>query len=235
VRVLAFDTATRATSVALTSGVSGETPLELRDDPAPGARPAHATRLLPMVAELMREAGIGWGGIDRLAVGIGPGTFTGLRIGISTARALARARGIPLAGVSTLRSLAVIWGHDGVVVPVIDARRREVFAAAFRAGSGASEQPLLTPRAIAPQELARLLAEMPGRPLVVGDGAVEFRAVLEASGGLIPGDHSELHRVTAVNHCRLAQDLPVGDPDEVRPEYHRLPDAELARRDQPTA
>ena len=103
--VLAFDTATPATTVAL-SGV-GNVVYTARDDPPRGDRPGHATRLLPLATMVIDRAGIGWDGVDRIAVGVGPGTFTGLRIGIATARALARARGIPLVGVSTLQSLAL--------------------------------------------------------------------------------------------------------------------------------
>ena len=90
-RILAFDTATRATAVALAG--TGERVLEARDDPPPGERPRHASRLLPLTAELLERAGIGFEDIDRLAVGVGPGTFTGLRIGVATARALGRVTG----------------------------------------------------------------------------------------------------------------------------------------------
>ena len=95
--ILAFDTATPATTVA----VCGEHALELRDDPPPGERPRHATRLLPLITEVMEESGASWDSFERIAVGVGPGTFTGLRIGIATARALARAfpkDGAPPAG-----------------------------------------------------------------------------------------------------------------------------------------
>jgi tRNA threonylcarbamoyladenosine biosynthesis protein TsaB len=220
--ILAFDTATRATAVAVDE-------LELRDDPPRGARPRHTTKLLPLIAEVMSRAGVGWEEIERIAVGVGPGTFTGLRIGVATARALARARGIPLVGVSTLESLATCARSEAaeVLLPVLDARRGEVFAAAWPE-SGATREPLLTPRAITPAALAELVPSL-GRPaLGIGEGAVEFRAVLERSGALIPDDHSELHRVAAKGHVQLARSLPPGDPDEIRPEYLRRPDAEIA-------
>jgi tRNA threonylcarbamoyladenosine biosynthesis protein TsaB len=207
--------------------------LEARDDPPPGARPGHATRLMPQIVELLERAGIGWREIDRIAVGTGPGTFTGLRIGIATARALARARGIPLVGVSTLRSLALVPdpGPSDVVLGVIDARRGEVFAAAWSArGLDHATVPLLVPAAIAPEALAELVPGLGNAVLAVGDGAVEFRQVLERSGASVPDDASELHRVTAVNHCRLADGSVARAPDEIRPEYLRLPDAEIARR-----
>jgi tRNA threonylcarbamoyladenosine biosynthesis protein TsaB len=236
VKILAFDTATPATAVAL-SGV-GDAVFTARHDPLPGERPGHATRLLPLLARVMDRAGVGWGDVDRLAVGVGPGTFTGLRIGIATARALARARSLPLIGVSTLQSLALARprpdaapaGLD-VVLPVLDARRGEVFAASWRIDeAGEFDNALLAPRALAPEALAELVTPLGPTTLAIGDGAIAFREVLERSGSFIPDDDSPLHKVTAMNHCRLADHLEGGDPDEVRPDYLRAPDAEIAQR-----
>jgi tRNA threonylcarbamoyladenosine biosynthesis protein TsaB len=232
-RILGFDTATRATAVALTDPEHGLA-LEARDDPPAGERPGHATRLLPLIDELLGRAEGGWERIDRIAVGVGPGTFTGLRIGIATARALARAREIPLVGVSTLLSLALgAAGTDPVdaVLAVLDARRGEVFAAAWRpAELDRPERALLSAQAIGPQQLAELVPGLGAATLAIGDGAVEFREVLERSGASIPEDDSQRHRVTAINHCRLAGDRDAGPPDRIRPDYLRLPDAEIARR-----
>ena len=238
-RILAFDTATRATSVAL---CDGRTYLA-RDDPPPGERPRHMTRLMPSIAELLEQAGCSWQEIERIAVGRGPGTFTGLRIGVSTARALARSLDCPLVGVSTLESLALnaVQASEpitaGAVVAVLDARRGEVFAAAWAVGSAGSPSSsgslgelLVAEQAITPAALAATLPQLGERPLALGDGAVEFRKILEPAGALIPGDASELHLVTAANHCRLAAVGTGTAPDEVHPEYLRLPDAEIARR-----
>lgn len=236
--LLALDTATPATTVAL-SGV-GAAVFTARHDPPPGERPGHATQLLPLVARVMDRAGIGWAGIDRIAVGVGPGTFTGLRIGIATARALAQARSLPLIGVSTLQSLAlarpqpdaVPAGLDAVLA-VLDARRGEVFAASWRIDEVEEfDNALLPPRALAPEALAELVAPLGPATLAIGDGAVAFREALERSGSFIPEDDSLLHKVTAVNHCRLADHLEGGAPDEVRPDYLRAPDAEIAHRTQ---
>ena len=100
--VLGLDTATPATvaGVLLADG----TVVEVRDDPEPAARPAHAARLLAAAEEALAAAGVGWGELDRLAVGVGPGSFTGLRIGIATARALAQGRELPIVGVSSLEA-----------------------------------------------------------------------------------------------------------------------------------
>jgi tRNA threonylcarbamoyladenosine biosynthesis protein TsaB len=243
--ILAFDTATAATAVAL-SGVD-DVVYVARDDPPAGRRPGHATRLLPLIAGVMDRAALGWTDVERIAVGIGPGTFTGLRIGIATARALAQARGIPLIGISTLQSLALAGGRGtpgpggneqlppglDVVLPVLDARRGEVFAAGWRIDEAEEfDAALLPPRAIAPEALSELVAPLGPSTLTIGDGAIAFREVLERAGSFIPDDDSPLHRVTAAHHCRLAGRLSATVPDQVRPDYLRAPDAEIARRNQ---
>jgi tRNA threonylcarbamoyladenosine biosynthesis protein TsaB len=243
VRVLGFDTATRATTVALCDLEGGGLQLERRDDPPHNERPRHTTCLMPLIVGVLEQAGTSWSEVDRIAVGIGPGTFTGLRIGIATARALSRAREIPLVGVSTLESLALnglspideARGVDAILA-VLDARRGEVFVAAWRVGGAEGTDALpqhrsvLSQRALSPDGLAKLIPDFGPSVLAIGDGAIEFRTVLERSGALIPADDSDLHRVTAINHCQLAGSLRGGAPDEIRPEYLRLPDAEIARR-----
>src|SRR5437588_7564597 len=109
--ILGFDTATRATAVAL-ADAGGEV-LEARDDPPRGERPRHVSRLLPLCAEVLDRAGIDYQDLEPFAVRAGPGTFTGLRIGVATARALSQASAIPLVGVSTLQSLALNAMSDG--------------------------------------------------------------------------------------------------------------------------
>jgi tRNA threonylcarbamoyladenosine biosynthesis protein TsaB len=229
VLILGLDTATRATTVAVLDLEAG-TVSERRDDPPNGERPRHTTRLLELAVAALGDAGSRWADLTRIAVGVGPGTFTGLRIGVSTARALAAARDLPIVGVSTLRSLA----HGAAAAAVLDARRGEAFAAGWSAGRVADPAavPLLAPCALSPARLAETLpAAAPGW-LAVGEGAVEFRAVLERSGALIPEDGSELHRVSAIDHCRLAIGLPSENHGDVRPAYLRLPDAELTLRAQ---
>ena len=228
--VLGFDTATPATAVAVLRA-DGRA-FEARHDPAPGERPGHAAKLLALVEEVLGRAELGWDGVERLAVGAGPGTFTGLRIGVATARALAQARDLPLVGVSTLRTLvegareAMPEAH--LVLAVLDARRNEAFAAAW---DGARE--VLAPAALAPDALADDVSKLPAGPLAVGDGAVKFRSTLERAGAAIPADGSPLHRVAARHLCRLAAGVQAGSRDTVLPDYLRLPDAELARRAAP--
>jgi tRNA threonylcarbamoyladenosine biosynthesis protein TsaB len=203
--------------------------LELRDDPAPGERPGHATRLLPLLADLLERAGGGWEAVDRIAVGIGPGTFTGLRIGVATARALAGARELPLVGVSSLEALAA--GAEGnLVLAVIDARRGEAFAAAWHGKELVLEPSALRPGALA-EEARRLAAARGAAPLAVGDGALRFSEQLEVAGAVVPPPDSRAHRINAINHCRLAAGLPATSPAQVEPAYLRAPDAEIAYRE----
>ena len=221
--ILGIDTATPSTAAAVWAP-DGRA-CERRDDPAPGERPQHASRLLALVEEALAGAGASWDEIERIAVGVGPGGFTGLRHGIATARALAQGRGLPLAGVSSLEALARgavrEAGEDRAVLAVIDARRGEVFAAAWQ---GAEQ--LLEPAAIAPAELAaRLGAGRLAAPLAAGDGAVRFREQLERAGAAVPDDRSPAHRVSAIEICRLGAAGDVTDRDRLVPDYRREPDA----------
>ncbi len=237
-RILGFDTATQATAVALLD-LDGGAITEARDDPEPGRRPGHGAQLLPLIAEVLRRGGCSWDQVGRIAVGIGPGTFTGLRIGVATARALARARGIPLVGVSTLESLALGAVDEAraaeydALLTVLDARRAEVFAAAWTVPAArgyALGGRLLEPVPLAPERLAEAAARLGRRRLAIGGGAVEFRAILEPSVSAIPGRDSRLHRVSARHHCALARAGQPAQPSDVRPEYLRLADAELSLR-----
>ncbi|HWE07943.1 MAG TPA: tRNA (adenosine(37)-N6)-threonylcarbamoyltransferase complex dimerization subunit type 1 TsaB [Solirubrobacteraceae bacterium] len=234
--ILGLDTATSATAVALLDPATGRSQ-EARDDPRPGERPRHTTGLMSLVVEKMRAAGVGWEDIRRIAVGVGPGTFTGLRIGVATAQALARARDIPLVGVSTLQSLAlgaaaIAGPEENAVIAVIDARRGEVFAAGWSLADVADPRarPLLAPQAVPVEALAERLRGGRERWLAAGDGSVASRAALERSGARIPKDDSKRNRVSAIEHCRLALGLPPEPPDGVRPQYLRLPDAEINLR-----
>jgi tRNA threonylcarbamoyladenosine biosynthesis protein TsaB len=217
--VLGIDTATAATAAAVWAE---DVAVERRDDPAPGARPAHASRLLELIEAVLDETG-GWDAVTRIAVGLGPGGFTGLRHGIATARALAQARELPLAGVSSLSALAA--GTDApLTVAVIDARRGEVFAAAYAHG-----ETRLPPIAIPPAALAgRLTGDLAG-PLAVGDGAVRFREELERAGAAVPADSSPLHRVSALQVCRLGAMGDTADRNALVPDYRREPDASPPR------
>jgi tRNA threonylcarbamoyladenosine biosynthesis protein TsaB len=206
--ILGFDTATASTAVAVWA--PGGPEVERRDDPPLGARPAHAGRLLELVEEALAAAGADWDAVERIAVGVGPGSFTGLRLGIATARGLAQARDLPLVGVSSLAALAAGVSAD---VAVIDARRGEVFAAA---------PGVFGPAALKPEELVARIE--PGW-LAVGDGAVRFREPLERAGAVIPADDAPDHRVSALQVCRLGAAGEPADRDALLPDYRREPDA----------
>jgi tRNA threonylcarbamoyladenosine biosynthesis protein TsaB len=215
--ILGLDTATPATVVAVLPD-DGE-PVELRHEPAPGDRPGHATQLLALARRALDAVGADFGDVRRIGVGVGPGTFTGLRIGVATARALAQATGAQVAAVSTLEALAVAADTERAVLAVLDARRGEAYVAAFRDG-----ERLLAAMAVAPEGLAALADPGYAPWLAVGDGAVRFRDRLE-SAAEVPADASPLHGASAVAVCRLAREAHPVDRDALLPEYVRLPDA----------
>ena len=217
--VVGMDTATPSTVAGLL--LDDDRVLEARDDPEGPSRGDHAARLLVLVEGLLAEAGTGWDRIGRIAVGAGPGGFTGLRIGIATARALAQATGVPLVPVSSLAALAAGAGDpEGAIAAVLDARRGEVFAGVY-----AGRRELMAPAALPPVELAeRLLAlDVPVR--AVGDGAVRFRPELEVAGIAVPADGSTVHRIAAGPLCRLGREGEPAARDAVSPDYRREPDA----------
>ena len=217
--VLGLDTATAATVAGVLDRSGAVT--EVRDDPEPGVRPAHAGRLLGAAEAALERAGLGWEDVERIAVGVGPGSFTGLRIGIATARALAQGRGLPLVGVSSLEALALGAGDAApLVLAVLDARRGEAFAAAWRGRA------LVMPAAaLSPEALVERVGRLRGAALAVGDGAVRFRGPLEAAGALVPPDEDGAHRLRAEHVCRLGAAGDPTDRDALLPDYLREPDA----------
>jgi tRNA threonylcarbamoyl adenosine modification protein YeaZ len=187
---LAFDTATSVATSALVDG-----------DEVLGERASRAQTLLEDVDALLRQGGAHPRDLQALAVGIGPGSFTGVRIGLAAARGLALSLGVRGAGVSTLAALAA--GAPGAL-PVIDAKRKEVFTLVDG-----------EPAVLAPSEVRGALC--------VGDGAVRYRDVLEANGAEVPPDDDERHLPRARFHAQLARDL--GDVVAIEPLYLRAPDA----------
>jgi tRNA threonylcarbamoyladenosine biosynthesis protein TsaB len=190
---LAFDTATDAATVAL-----------VRNGGVLGERRSRAARILEDSTALLEESSLAATDLEALAVGVGPGTYTGLRMGLITARTLAFSLGVPTAGVSTLDALAE---NVRGAIPVIDARRGEVF-------TRSRGEAVCVP--------AEKLEVEAGRTYV-GDGAVRHRERIEAAGGQVPGD-DDLHVAWARHHAALATDF--GSADRLEPIYLRVPDAE---------
>jgi tRNA threonylcarbamoyladenosine biosynthesis protein TsaB len=260
-----MDTSTAA-SAACVLRSDGEV-FEVVPEPATlMGRPAHARELMPAVAAVMERAGLDYGDLEAIAVGVGPGTFTGLRIGVATARALASANGLEVRPVSSLAALAVGIEAEAAsaadraaasaadraattaadvddipwLLPAIDAKRGEVFAALYAQGGDRKWGPL----ALRPEELAERAAEAAadrvraagGAPadrgaearhtlLAAGDGSVRFRGVLEAAGIRVMSDDSRAHVVRALQVCRLGAGVRGVPPQAVLPDYLRAPDA----------
>lgn len=215
--VLGFDTATPSTAVALARADGWLR--EARDEVAPGERPQHAQRLLGLAAQLLDAAGLGWREVGRVAVGVGPGGYTGLRIGVASAHGIALAHGAQLVGVGTLRALAEPVAARSVA-SVLDARRGEAFIAVYRDG-----EELIGPRVCRPAQLAGLALRGGPATLAIGDGALRFRELLERGGVAVAPAESHLHHVSAAAICRLAVGPSV---TSATPDYLRLADAELA-------
>lgn len=196
--ILAFDTATDIASIAL-----------VRDGDVLGERSSRAVKILDDADSLIVGAGAEPNDVDGIAVGTGPGSYTGLRMGLVTARALSLSLGAPVAGVSTLDALAA--GTPGAQ-PVIDARRGELFT--LIAGA---------PACIRPDELI-----VEAQRVYVGDGAVRYREVIEGGGGAVFPDDDSAHVPWARQHAALAREF--GPAELAEPIYLRLPDAERALR-----
>jgi tRNA threonylcarbamoyladenosine biosynthesis protein TsaB len=215
VLILALDASTPVTTVALAEGrgVLAEISAHPRG-PFGGASEA----LLPAVHAALELAGEELSSVGLVLCGVGPGTFTGIRIAASTARALALGTGSALAKNSTLAALAApALACRPDVLAVLDARRGEVFARRFSA-----DVPTAGIVCTNPDDLS-----VAGEPLVVGDGAVRYREALERLG-YVPPDDSPLHRVTAAGHVMSADLSPVA-AEELVPIYVREPDAEVRR------
>jgi tRNA threonylcarbamoyladenosine biosynthesis protein TsaB len=201
-------------------------------------RPRHATGLLAEVERCAEAAG-GWSAVDLIAVGLGPGSFTGLRVGIATAKGLATSLGKPARGVSTLDALAAgiavaaagpdrPSAYDGASaerLAVLDGYRGEVFVALY----GADRATLWEPAVMRPEALAERLGGLSAPPMVGGSGSIRFRDELEGAGGIrIPDDADPVHVVAARQVCALAAAAGEG-PDPLEPIYLRPPDAERWR------
>ena len=205
-------------------------------------RRRHTESLTPAISHLMGQVGIALSDLDALAVDVGPGLFTGLRVGLATAKGLAAGLGIGLIGLTSLEVLA--WaafesGWRGEVVAVVDARRSEVFAARYHADTSVgdpgmveiSPPSLFTPADLA-AELAASVGPDPAAPrLVVGDGALRYRGVIEATPGIrVAGAFLAAPppaALVALAAHRLSTGTTLVGPNEIEPMYLREADAKI--------
>ena len=229
VGILGLDTATDDVAVAVT--IDGAVVAETTTNVRTGAHPRHASALLREVEAAVDAAG-GWERIGLICVGVGPGSFTGLRVGVATARALAQGSAIPIAGVSSLDALARAIGerhHGRHRLAVIDARRKEVFVAL----QGSAGGPVWAPSVTTPDALADRIAALEAPPLAAGDGSVRFRSELEATGAEVLPDSDPTHHISARHICALGEGATPARPEQIEPMYLRRPDAELWRERDP--
>jgi tRNA threonylcarbamoyladenosine biosynthesis protein TsaB len=229
--ILGIDTATADVAVAVAH--AGDIVWEESEPPSESGRPRHAATLLATVERAVEAAG-GWEVIGVIGLGVGPGTFTGLRIGVATGRALAQARGLEIAAVTSLAALARgIAGRDQRPgLALIDARRDELFAGLY----GPDDGPIWEPFVAAPEAIGERVARLAASPRSAGDGSLRFRQRLEAAGVDVVPDTDPAHRMAARHVCALAERAPRLRPELVTPIYLRRPDAEVwreQRADQP--
>jgi len=219
VNILGLDTSTPASAAAVLRGDGRAFAREPEPAELTG-RPAHSAELMPRAAAALADAGLEWGQLDAVAVGVGPGAFTGLRIGVATARALAAAHGLELRPVSSLAALAA--GIDApLALPLIDAGRGEVFAALYE-----GDEELWPPFAATPQAVAERVRHGGHTPLGAGNGSVRWADVLEAGGVRVVPAGQQAHVPSAMAICRLALGTPATPAEAVLPDYVREPDVQ---------
>lgn len=218
--LVAFDTSTRATVVAVESGGSLSS---LRLDPPPDSHPAHSTQLLGALRGLLDDLGLPWESIDRVGVGVGPGTFTGLRIAAATAEGLRRANAAEVVPVGSLEALSIPARRflpSGSVCALIDARRGQLFAAGWGPGGDVA----FAPRVVGPQEVEELFGAGPNDWAAVGEVPEEFEDALRSAGVGRPDGKEALNLIDGAALCELALvGKPVSGP--LLPDYLRDPDA----------
>lgn len=227
--ILALDTSTRQGSCALLSG-----DVVLRERSSDAAQ-THAVHLPGDLMALLADAGVSLATVDAFAVATGPGSFTGLRVGIATMQGLAFAEGKPLYGVSALDALAAVaapGAHGGRITAWIDAWRGEVYEATYDADGGGAQGPLGEPIVGRPEHL--LAAAAPGT-VFVGDGASTHAEAIRAALGDRARLASTIDPPIAGAIARLAAILAAAGerpgPESIRPLYVRRSDAERARDD----
>lgn len=226
-RILALETSAKSVSVAVTE--NGTLLAQAYQDRGL----THSVTLMPLLDGMLKTAGLTLDDMDIIAVAQGPGSFTGIRIGVSAAKGLAWAKALPCCGVSTLEAMAYgVTDFEGVVVGAMDARRQQVYNALFRTENGRVTR-LCADRAVAMELVAEELAAIPEPKLIVGDGAVLLYDFLQKAGiGCRPA--SPLHRQQSAAGVALAAEHLAAQgltcsAQELQPVYLRLSQAERER------
>ncbi len=224
-RILAFETSAKAASVALADDK------KLLGECYQNTGLTHSQTLLAMAEELMKACGVGAESITAVAVAAGPGSFTGVRIGVAAAKGFAWGRELPCLGVSTLEAVARnLDVYEGYVCPVMDARRSQVYNALFYAREGKLQR-VAEDRAIALEELEKELRALQGPIFLVGDGSELTHKTLSQLPLILPGEHRVHQRAAGValaaREKLLAGEAPSGG--ELVPNYLRLSQAERER------
>ena len=225
--LLAFETSAKSASVALFEGQ------QLLGEQYQNTGLTHSQTLLVMAQELLAQCGIAPGEIDAVAVANGPGSFTGVRIGVAAAKGFAWGKEIPLYGVSTLEAMALGLGlYQGYVCPVMDARRSQVYNALYYVNQGRLET-IAPDRAISLADLKNELKTLQEPIFLVGDGSILcYNTLLEEVNNLIlPAEHRMHQRAVGVGLAALAQ-IRQGNPgnaETLAPNYLRLSQAERER------
>ncbi|WP_456385590.1 tRNA (adenosine(37)-N6)-threonylcarbamoyltransferase complex dimerization subunit type 1 TsaB [Desulfolithobacter sp.] len=226
--ILAIETATGCGSVALTCGdpLSGSLLAEATAQP----RVTHARRLLGSVEWVLGAGGVSWEQLDGIAVSLGPGSFTGLRIGMAAAKGLAMASGVPLLGVPTLDALACSApgvAREKDLCCLLDARKNEVYAAIYRSGEDGLPVRNQDPVALGPEQL---VAKLTGPTVCAGPGVAAYHEVFSRSGLIEILPSSLCQPRAALVGLLGGRMLALGDvlePAAAAPLYIRASDAEL--------
>ncbi len=222
--ILAFETSAKAAGAALHDGQ------KLLAESYQNTGLTHSQTLMVMAEDLLKQCGKTAADVTHVAVAAGPGSFTGVRIGVSAAKGFAWGAELPCVGVSTLEAMARNLGvHEGLVCACMDARRSQVYNALFYVNQGALERKT-EDRAIALEELARELQEADGPIHLVGDGAALTYHTLsgEIPNLILPPEHRLQQRGAGVALAALAKIAAgeVGDAASLEPNYLRLSQAE---------
>jgi len=226
-RILAFETSAKAASVALLQ--EGR----LLGEYMQNSGQTHSRTIMQMAQDLLRNCDLTVDDVDAVACAAGPGSFTGIRIGLAAAKGFAWGRDIPLVGISTLEAMArTVAVADGVYCAAMDARRNQVYTALFLVENGVFRR-LMDDSAISVEELGQKLSELNGPKYLVGDGAVLCHTHLsETVAGLqLLPEHLRMQRAagTALLAWEQLQAGAVVPAAEVTPNYLRLSQAERER------